>query len=264
MAKILFSSIVALFVMIAGPAAAQLPAGNELGVANGHVHLTVPDAEKHREMWKSFGAEETASGRLQLLKFPGMFLILTEREPTGPAPGSMVNHIGFLVQDFSAYRLKLLAVGAQFVVDDAEIGLLNAELPDGVRVEFRVDDSITSPIEFHHIHLATPHTEELRDWYVDVFGMEVSTRRNQPSALVPGGRIDFQPADEPPAPSQGRAIDHIGFEVDDLDAFAVRLRERGIEFDREPSEIPAIGLSIAFITDPEGTYIELTEGLAGL
>jgi lactoylglutathione lyase len=250
--------------LLAIPALAQLPPGNATGVANGHVHLAVPDAAKHREIWMSFGAEEVSSGRLQLLKFPGMFFLLAEREPTGPSNGSTADHIGFLVTDFNAYRVKLLAVGADFVVDDADIGLLLADLPDGVRVEFRRDTTIANPIEFHHIHLATPNTESLRDWYVDVFGMEVSSRRNLPSALVPGGRVDFQPADVAQAPTQGRAIDHIGFEVDDMDAFAARLRARGIKFDREPAKIEAINLTIAFITDPDGTYIELTEGLAGL
>jgi hypothetical protein len=82
-----------------------------------------------------------------------------------------------------------------------------------------------------------------------------------PSALVPGGRVDFLPAREAPRASRGAAIDHIGFEVADLAALAAHLKERGVAFDREPQRIDAINLSIAFITDPAGVYIELTEGL---
>ena len=37
----------------------------------------------------------------------------------------------------------------------------------------------------------------------------------------------------------------------------------GIKFDMPYRDVPAIGLKIAFITDPVGTYIELTQGLAG-
>lgn len=43
-----------------------------------------------------------------------------------------------------------------------------------------------------------------------------------------------------------------------------KLEARGIAFDRPYTEVPALGLSIAFFTDPFGTYIELTEGLDAL
>lgn len=244
-----------------GPAIAQLPAGNAAGVATGHIHLTVPDVEKHREIWLNFGAVPSAQGRLQLLGFPGMYILLTEREPTGPSAGSTVDHVAFAVQDLAAYRIKVLSTGAGIVVDSDELGLILADLPDGVRVEFQQNDSIEHPIEFHHVHLATPDAESVRDWYVETFGAEVSSRRDMPSALVPGGRVDTMAAEQATAPSRGRAIDHIGFEIDDLDAFAERLRAKGVSFDREPTAIEAIGLKIAFITDPIGTYIELTEGL---
>ena len=35
----------------------------------------------------------------------------------------------------------------------------------------------------------------------------------------------------------------------------------GIAFNRGPERIDDINLTIAFITDPVGTYIEITEGL---
>ena len=38
-------------------------------------------------------------------------------------------------------------------------------------------------------------------------------------------------------------------------------RPRASTFDRPYQEIEALGLAIAFFTDPWGTYIELTEGL---
>ena len=103
---------------------------------------------------------------------------------------------------------------------------------------------------------------ELRDWYLEVFSAEPGERRGLPSALVPGGRVDFIPArGEVPKPSRGAAIDHIGFEVADMDAFAAHIESLGIEFDRPPTRVEEIGLTIAFITDPAGTYIEITEGL---
>ena len=63
------------------------------------------------------------------------------------------------------------------------------------------------------------------------------------------------------APTQGRAIDHIGFEVRNLEAFTNKLEAAGIKLAVPYRQVPALGISIAFLTDPWGTYIELTEGL---
>jgi catechol 2,3-dioxygenase-like lactoylglutathione lyase family enzyme len=60
--------------------------------------------------------------------------------------------------------------------------------------------------------------------------------------------------------TQGSAIDHIGFEIDNLEEFCRQLEAKGIVFDVPYREIPAIGLNIAYFTDPSGVYVELTEG----
>jgi hypothetical protein len=63
------------------------------------------------------------------------------------------------------------------------------------------------------------------------------------------------------AGTQGRALDHIGFEVKNLEAFTKKLESEGIKLAVAYRQVPALNISIAFITDPWGTYIELTEGL---
>lgn len=73
--------------------------------------------------------------------------------------------------------------------------------------------------------------------------------------------LSFGNSREERLPTKGRSIDHIGFEVDDLEAFCKLLEEKGIAFDVAYRGIPSIGLKIAFITDPTGVYIEFTEGL---
>jgi catechol 2,3-dioxygenase-like lactoylglutathione lyase family enzyme len=61
--------------------------------------------------------------------------------------------------------------------------------------------------------------------------------------------------------TRGRSLDHVGFEVDGLEAFCRILEAKGIVFDRPYTEVESLGIAIAFFTDPFGTYIELTEGL---
>jgi catechol 2,3-dioxygenase-like lactoylglutathione lyase family enzyme len=241
---------------------AQLPAPNASGVSTGHTHLIVPNVAKHREIWKLLGAQERSSGRIEALMFPGMFILLREGEPTRPSVVTSANHMGFTVNDYMLYKAKLEAVGASFFYDDGE-GQILADLPDGVRIEIALDADQQEPIIYHHTHLSAVNGKELRRWYVDVFGAEVSERRGMPSALIPGGRVDFLPVqDDTPVPTQGTAIDHIGFEVASLDTFAAKMADLDISFDREPSCIAEIKLCIAFITDPAGTYIEITEGFA--
>ena len=65
------------------------------------------------------------------------------------------------------------------------------------------------------------------------------------------------------APTRGRMLDHIGFEVTNLEAFCKALEAKGIKFDRPYGKLPS-GFGLAFLTDPWGTYIELTEGLRAL
>jgi lactoylglutathione lyase len=260
------SCVLGLLVLIAtGNALAQLPAGNAAGVATGHIHLAVADVDKAKAIWLAFGAKDIASGNLKALGFPGIYIMLAQRAPTASSAGSVVDHIGFAVKDLALYKQKLVDNGARIVAENATLGLVIGELPEGAVIEFRSEPDIAHAIEFHHVHLKSADSDALQAWYIDTFSAEKSTRMNLPSAVVPGGRVDFlkAAADTTMAPSKGRAIDHIGFEVDDLDAFAATLRAKGIKFDREPQMIDAIGVKIAFITDPAGTYIELTQGLRG-
>jgi predicted enzyme related to lactoylglutathione lyase len=73
--------------------------------------------------------------------------------------------------------------------------------------------------------------------------------------------LSFGNSRTPTLPTKGRTIDHIGFEVDNLEAFTKQLQAKGIKLGVPMREIADTGLKYAFITDPNGTYIELTEGL---
>ena len=57
-------------------ASAQLPEPNAIGVTTGHIHLNVSDVEAQKKLWVDLGAEVTATGTLELLRIPGMYLVL--------------------------------------------------------------------------------------------------------------------------------------------------------------------------------------------
>ena len=124
-------------------------------------------------------------------------------------------------------------------------------IPDGVLVELQQDQMLPVEVSGYHIHFFTPGYEELLAWYLDVFELEQRPRGRLASTTnVPGMNMSFGNAREAAAPTRGRAIDHIGFELDDLEAFCEQLKAKGIEFDTEYREIDALQLKIAYLTDP--------------
>jgi catechol 2,3-dioxygenase-like lactoylglutathione lyase family enzyme len=252
---------VALF--LAAPAAvrAQLGAPNAAGVSIGHVHLTVRDVAAHKKLWTLIGAEVTHSGRLEMLKFPGLFVLLTAGQPTDGSDGSTANHFGLMVRNLDDIRAKLAGLPTVREADNPR--RWTTLFPDKVMVEFVENPAQQEPVVGHHLHLATNDLEGLRAWYVKTFGGIAEIRRGFISAVFNGGEVNLLPADKPQAPTKGRSIDHIGFEVKNLEAFCRKLEASGVKFDTPYRDVPAIGLKLAFLTDPAGTRIELTEGLAG-
>ena len=78
---------------------------------------------------------------------------------------------------------------------------------------------------------------------------------------MPGGEVDFQKSDMPQAPTKGRSIDHIGFEVRELEALCKELGAQGLGFDTPFHVDPETKVKTAYILDPMGMRIALTEGL---
>ena len=104
----------------------------------------------------------------------------------------------------------------------------------------------------------------MQAWYRQTFGAAEVASANPAafiSAGLPGLTMNFAPAATPVVGTQGRALDHIGFEVKGLEAFTKQLEARGVKLAVPYRQVPALGIAIAFFTDPWGTYIELTEGL---
>ncbi len=81
---------------------------------------------------------------------------------------------------------------------------------------------------------------------------------------LPGVNLNFSyNPDAGGAPTTGRMLDHIGFEVTNLELFCRALEAKGVTFEVPYTQSTA-GIGTAFLTDPWGTSIELTEGLRGL
>jgi catechol 2,3-dioxygenase-like lactoylglutathione lyase family enzyme len=265
MRKLLLLAI--LSVSSANPVFAQLAPYNAEGVTTGHFHMFVNDPEPIKKLFvETLGGRVTATGSLELIAFPGAMVVLGKSRvpPTGGSEGSTVNHVGFLVKDLAPIKAKFLAAGLTLALDNDQAKQIIAVFPEGIRVEFTQDTAIDTPIKFHHFHLSTPNQQAQRAWYVKMLSGVEGQRGNFPAAMFPGGEADFIRAQAAQAPTKGRALDHIGFEVKNLEAFCKKLEAAGVVFDTPYRELPQLGgLKIAYILDPEGTRIELTEGFMG-
>ena len=263
--------------LVAPPIApAQSDWASEGPVVHGHHHLNVTDRAAHERFWgEALGGVATPWRDVSIFKFPNALVFLTEREPTGGTIGSTVNHIGFWVPDARATLTQLAADGYPIITARE---LPNADVQDGVycptgqdyclgyvlgpddiKVEIMGNRTQPMPIQHHHIHFNTPDVDRLRAWYVEMFDAVPGMNGNFKVADLPGVNLRFSET-ETNAGTQGRTLDHIGFEVDNLEAFCEALEAKGVTFDRPYTVIEELDLAIAFVTDPEGTYIELTEG----
>ena len=247
-----------LILIVAAPVLAQLPAPNAMGVLSGHMHMMVRDPEAHKKVWvETLGAQVVKSGTLELLKLPGIFLVLGKAEPAEGSEGSSIDHFALRAKDLPAIKAKLVAAGITIARDTPQE--IVTMFPDKVKVEFYAAPTLTVPLEFFHVHFFGSDTDALRAWYAKYFG--ATTQGN--TTGVPGMAFSFRKTDTPQAATKGRSLDHIGFEVKGLEAFTKKLAADGVPFDVLFRDVPGIGLKIAFVLDPAGTRIELTEGLAG-
>lgn len=250
------------FLASAQPAPAQLPAPNAGGVSAGHMHLMVRDPMAHKKIWVDvFGAQVVTSGSLELLKLPGLFLILSAGETAEGSVGSTLDHFAFRVKDLAATSARLKAAGVPLTRDDSME--IVAMFPDKVKVEFYPAPRLSVPIEHFHAHFYAADVDGLRAWYARHFGAATPTAANPNAMGVPGMSFSFRKTDAAQAATKGRSLDHIGFEVKDLEAFCRKLEAEGVVFESPFRNVPGIGLKTAFLVDPAGTRIELTEGLAG-
>ena len=249
---------------VPGPARAQLAAQNASGVAAGHVHINASDVDQHVRFWTAVGGKLVQREKLTMIQFPGIYVLVRKQANSGGTAGSTVNHFGLSVREFDASVAKWKAAGLTWEPGrnspDGQ-GFLVA--PDDVRVEIFENRSQSAPIQMNHIHLNVTDVMLAQAWYVRHFGAVAGKRGRWDVANVPGTEITIGKVDALQTPTKGRSVDHIGFEVKNIDAFVAKLQGAGIKTDAAiRNSANASGLRIVYITDPWGTEIEITEGLA--
>ena len=255
---------------LAGTAAAQPAPYNQAGVTMGHWHIAAKDVDANTKLFVAMGGKLFTPGGQPLIMFPGLYisLVLGTEKGEGGTVGSVVNHVGFIVDNVqkrvAEWKAKGVNVlpGGTLPAGGNRLDQAFVETPDGVRIEILEDKTQTVPIRNEHIHFFLPAAEipKAVAWYAKTFGGQTATRNNQPVVNVPGVQLRFNTAETKQAPTRGRAFDHFGFDVGDHAAVVKRLEAEGIKLDA-PVGKGATGNTIVYITDPWGTRIEIVQRL---
>src|SRR5579871_6525077 len=244
-------------VLATGAATAQPFPFNEAGVTNGHWHLNSKDVAANEKIFVAMGGKAFQAGGRHRVLFPGVMVILDAAPgtppPTGPSRGSVVNHVGFIVNNVQEQAAKWKAAGVP--VEPGNNGRLDqayVNTPDGLRIEILEDKNQSMPIRSEHEHFFVVESEipKIQAWYAKTFGAKPGTRNNAPVDDIPGVQLRFNKADAAQVPTKGRTLDHIGFDVTDLQAFIKKLEANGIKLDRPYTKNEQSGVALAFITDP--------------
>jgi catechol 2,3-dioxygenase-like lactoylglutathione lyase family enzyme len=256
----------------------SLAAAAEIPVSMGHHHVNTGNLEASKTFWKQLGAEVVPFGTYTVMRLPDLLVFLREQEPTGGTRGTTVNHVGLRLKDVRG-KIAALKSAAVPVITREELADAKEDVyfhpvqktylafvlsPDGTKVELFEDKNSPDPAANHHIHFSAPDVLAMRAWYVETFGAAPGQRGGMEAAQLPGVNLTFSPAPGEVSGTKGRSVDHIGFEVEGLKALCEKLEAKGVRFDRPYTERPEIQAALAFLYDPWGTYIELTEGLEAL
>ncbi len=260
----MFAALLFASALIAGTAAAQPAPFNAVGVTMGHWHLASKDVEANKKIFLAMGGKLYMPGGNPLVMFPGLYinLVLGAGKGEGGTQGSVVNHVGFIVDNVQMRVAQWKAAGVKVLPGgNGRLDQAFVETPDGLRMEILEDKTQTVPIRNEHIHLSLQEAEipKAQAWYAKTFGGKAGTRNNAPVVDLPGVQIRFVKADTKQAPTLGRVLDHIGFDVKDHPAFVKKLEADGIKLDQPARTNPQGGNTTTYITDPWGTRIEIVQ-----
>ncbi len=245
-----------------------------------HVHITAASPSQGVAWYVQHMGCEPLPDRSDAADCYGVEVVFVPQPTLGGSQGTGVDHIGFSFRDLTAKMAELEAVGVrgsgvrlQRNPDGSTLrdvpGLFKLGFifdPWGTRIEL-VEDLET--LGFHHVHLSASDPEATLAWYRDVMGGEPASLKGRLDGLRFNGVWFLVSAytEGAPGTTVERAIDHIGFVVDDLDTAATDLRQRGVTFEQEPA-VPEGGRTSAkraFLAGPDNVRVAVVEtGFAGV
>ena len=245
-----------------------------------HVHITASSPSEAVSWYTEYMDCQPIADRRDAADCDGVELVFVVQPTMGSTQGTGVNHISFSYPDLTNKMGALEAIGVrgsgvrlQRFADGSTIrdipGLFKIAFifdPWGTRIEL-VEDA--EYLGFHHVHLSATDPEATLAWYRDVMGGEPASLKGRLNGLLFNDvwLLASQHEEGTPATTLGRAIDHIGFVVPDLDTAAATMRQQDVLFQQTPvvPEDARTAAQRAFLSGPDNVRVAVVEtGFAGV
>ena len=247
-----FAALLLATTLAAGTAVAQPAPFNEIGVTMGHWHIISKDVEANKKLFTGMGGKLFMPGGQPLMMFPGVYINLTlgTEKGEGGSQGSVVNHVGFIVNNVQERVAQWKAAGVPVLPgNNNRLDQAFVETPDGVRIEILEDKSQSMPIRHEHVHLFLPEAEISKAvaWYEKTFGGKAGTRNKWRFRAARCGLRAPTRSRSPP-----RAVLDHRLRRERSPGLHQKIEAEGIKFDGPIRKAPS-GSTITYITDSWGT-----------
>ena len=266
--------------------ARELSAPNAAGVAMGHLHYVVRDVAANKAFWVALGGRSVLfNGTTEGIVFPDVVVLLRQGEPTGGTRRLRRQSRRVSREVRRRDRERRLRSRVQRAVSGRRVRAharrrAHRAIRRRARDELGLHDrrrrqrrgrGAAQPQDRRADHRA-PHSSQRADRSgrggEGVVRDALRRRARQALALRRrrSARHQHQHLRRRREPKRRRAAAcsiTSASRSTNLEAFCKELEAAGIKFDRPYGKLPS-GFGLAFLTDPWGTYIELTEGLRDL
>ena len=214
-----------------------------------HMHFNVPDPAA-TVAWYVTNLDAKHGAAADRVVIGRTIFAFAKLENAPPSAGGAIDHLGFSVGDVDGRVKGLQAAGAKLIT----AGFVQD--PFGIKLEILQDPET---LGFHHIHLRVRDPEASLKWSVENFGGERLKWKGRLDAVKytnPAVWLLAEKGDDT-VPSQGRAIDHLGWAVTNVDAKVSDLASKGLKT-VEPRAVR--NLRVGFVEGPSGVRIEMVQG----
>jgi catechol 2,3-dioxygenase-like lactoylglutathione lyase family enzyme len=234
-----------------------------------HIHVNEPAAEASQWWEKNIPGGRRITEAPNRIMYGAVRLMFLGATSTGGSDGSVIEHLGFSVPDLDATMRALAAIGTKVIEPvKAAPGLYKTamiESPWGTRVQLVQDPEL---LGLHHVQLRSPDPDAMFTWLLDKFGGERTKLKGQIDSVKYAGAAGFTTvyivaAKGSSVPSQGRAIDHIGWRsMGTIAETKAMLEGKSAQLTSQPRplELPnGPSINFFYVAGPDGARIEIVE-----
>jgi len=234
-----------------------------------HIHLNEP-AEEASAWWeKNIPGARRITEAPNRLMYGAVRLMFLAAKSSGGSRGSVIEHLGFSVPDLDAKMRELAAINTKVIEPVTNVpGLYKTALiesPWGTQIQLVQDPELEG---LHHVQLRSPDPEAAYRWLLDKFGGERTKIKAQLDSVRYPGTGGFTTvyvvvARGESVPSQGRAVDHIGWRsIQTINETKTALESKQVELTTQPRPLTLPNgppINFFYVAGPSGARIEIVE-----